>query len=146
MILKISLNQLFILNMNNAVWKSNPSQLTNIKVYLFLFWTVIIPLIVYLKTRFTIYELTDQIYREKTGILSQKIEELELYRVRDYSVDKPFLMRLFGLGNLTLITSDKTNPRVYMRAIRNVENVRDIFRKHVEEARKATGTKEVDFT
>lgn len=132
--------------MSNVVWKSNPSQLTNIKVYLFLFWTVIIPLIVYLKTRFTIYELTDQIYREKTGILSQKIEELELYRVRDYSVDKPFLMRLFGLGNLTLITSDKTNPRVYMRAIRNVENVRDIFRKHVEEARKATGTKEVDFT
>ena len=132
--------------MSNTVWKSNPSQLTNIKVYLFLFWTVIIPLIVYLKTRFTIYELTDQIYREKTGILSQKIEELELYRVRDYSVDKPFIMRLFGLGNLTLITSDKTNPRVYMRAIRNVENVRDIFRKHVEEARKATGTKEVDFT
>ncbi len=132
--------------MSNVVWKSNPSQLTNIKVYLFLFWTVIIPLVVYLKTRFTIYELTDQIYREKTGVLSQKIEELELYRVRDYSVDKPFLMRLFGLGNLTLITSDKTNPRVYMRAIRNVENVRDIFRKHVEEARKATGTKEVDFT
>ena len=132
--------------MSNTVWKSNPSQLTNIKVYLFLFWTVLIPLIVYLKTRFTIYELTDQIYREKTGVLSQKIEELELYRVRDYSVDKPFLMRLFGLGNLTLITSDKTNPRVYMRAIRNVENVRDIFRKHVEEARKATGTKEVDFT
>lgn len=134
------------LNMNNIIWKSNPSQLTNILVYLFFFWTVIIPLIVYLKTRFTIYELTDQIYREKTGILSQKIEELELYRVRDYSVEKPFLMRLFGLGNLTLITSDKTNPRVYMRAIRNVENVRDIFRKHVEEARKATGTKEVDFT
>ena len=132
--------------MNNIIWKSNPSQLTNILVYLFFFWTVIIPLIVYLKTRFTIYELTDQIYREKTGILSQKIEELELYRVRDYSVEKPFLMRLFGLGNLTLITSDKTNPRVYMRAIRNVENVRDIFRKHVEEARKATGTKEVDFT
>ena len=132
--------------MNNIIWKSNPSQLTNILVYLFFFWTVIIPLIVYLKTRFTIYELTDQIYREKTGILSQKIEELELYRVRDYSIEKPFLMRLFGLGNLTLITSDKTNPRVYMRAIRNVENVRDIFRKHVEEARKATGTKEVDFT
>lgn len=134
------------LNMNNIIWKSNPSQLTNILVYLFFFWTVIIPLIVYLKTRFTIYELTDQIYREKTGILSQKIEELELYRVRDYSVEKPFLMRLFGLGNLILITSDKTNPRVYMRAIRNVENVRDIFRKHVEEARKATDTKEVDFT
>ena len=132
--------------MSNLIWKSNPSQLTNIKVYLLLFWTVIIPLMTYLKTRFTIYELTDQIYREKTGILSQKIEELELYRIRDYSIYKPFLMRLFGLGNLTLITSDKTSPRVYINAIRNVEEVRDIFRKHVEEARKATDTKEVDFT
>ena len=132
--------------MSKTVWKSSPSQLTNINVYIFLFWTVLIPLIVYLKTRFTIYELTDQIYIEKTGVLSQKIEELELYRVRDYSIEKPFLMRLFGLGNLTLLTSDKTNRRVYMYGIKNVENVKDTFRKHVEAARKATGTKEVDFT
>ena len=132
--------------MNSIIWTSRPSQLTNILIFVLFFWTIIVPLIYYLKTRTTIYELTDQIYKEKTGILSQKIEEVELYRVRDYTIEKPFLMRIFGLGNLTLITSDKTNPRVYMRAIKDVESVKDTFRKHVEETRKLTGTKEVDFT
>ena len=132
--------------MEKIVWYGGPSQLINIKTYILLFWTVILPLIVYLRTRFTIYELTEERFREKTGILSQTIEELELYRVRDYSVEKPFIMRLFGLGNLTLLTSDKTNPKIYLYAIKNVENVRDLFRKNVEATRKKTGTKEVDFT
>ena len=132
--------------MDKIVWNGSPSQLTNIKTYILFFWTIILPLIVYLRTRFTIYELTEERFREKTGILSQKIEELELYRVRDYTVEKPFIMRLFGLGNLTLITSDKTNPKIYLYAIRNVESGRDVFRKNVEATRKHTGTKEVDFT
>ena len=132
--------------MEKIVWYGGPSQLINIKTYILLFWTVILPLIVYLRTRFTIYELTEERFREKTGILSQTIEELELYRVRDYTVEKPFLMRLFGLGNLTLVTSDKTNPKIYLYAIKNVESVRDLFRKNVEATRKKTGTKEVDFT
>tara|TARA_B100000927_G_C16309960_1_gene406983 strand:+ start:140 stop:547 length:408 start_codon:yes stop_codon:yes gene_type:complete len=131
---------------NEILWKSNPSQLTNILTYIFLFWTIIFPLIAYLKTRFTIYEMTNSRFIEKTGILSQKIQEVELYRVRDYSIDKPFLLRLFGLGNLTLITSDKTSPRVYVKAINNVEDVRNTIRSHVESAREKTGTKEVDFT
>ena len=132
--------------MDKIVWNGSPSQLTNIKTYILFFWTIILPLIVYLRTRFTIYELTEERFREKTGILSQKIEELELYRVRDYTVEKPFIMRLFGLGNLILITSDKTNPKIYLYAIRNVESVRDLFIKNVEATRKQTGTKEVDFT
>ena len=132
--------------MDKIVWNGSPSQLTNIKTYILFFWTIILPLIVYLRTRFTIYELTEERFREKTGVLSQKIEELELYRVRDYTVEKPFIMRLFGLGNLILITSDKTNPKIYLYAIRNVESVRDVFRKNVEATRKKTGTKEVDFT
>jgi uncharacterized membrane protein YdbT with pleckstrin-like domain len=132
--------------MDKIVWNGSPSQLTNIKTYILFFWTIILPLIVYLRTRFTIYELTEERFREKTGILSQKIEELELYRVRDYTIEKPFIMRLFGLGNLILVTSDKTNPKIYLYAIRNVESVRDVFRKNVEATRKQTGTKEVDFT
>ena len=132
--------------MNNLVWKGRPSQLTNILAYLFLFWTIVIPLYRYLKTRFTIFELTSDRFRTKIGILSQKVDELELYRVRDYEVFKPFLLRLFGLGNLTLITSDKTHPKIEMKAIKNPEVVLELFRKNVEISRRKTGTKEVDFT
>ena len=127
----------------DIIWSSRPDY---IFMYFFLFWTVIPPIIVYLKTRFTIYELSTERFIEKTGVLSQKIQEIELYRVRDYTIHKPFIMRLFGLGNLTLVTSDKSSPRIHLKAISNVENVRDMFRKQVEESRKKTGTKEVDFT
>ena len=132
--------------MKDLIWIGRPSQLINILVYLFLFWTVIIPLYSYLKTRFTIFELSKNRFRTKTGILSQKIDEVELYRIRDYEVYKPILLRIFGLGNLTLITSDKSHPRITLNAIIKLADVMETFRANVEKSRKDTGTKEVDFT
>jgi uncharacterized membrane protein YdbT with pleckstrin-like domain len=76
---------------DEKIWSGRPSQLVNFYTYLLLFWTIIFPIVAYLKTRFTIYELTQTRLRLKTGIFSQKIEDTELYRVRDYSIDKPFL-------------------------------------------------------
>ena len=128
------------------VWKSTPSQLTNFFTYLIFFWTVIIPLIVYLNTKFTIYELTSQRLKIKTGILNQTINELELYRVRDYQVQKPFLLRIFNLGHLILITSDKSDNKIQLSAITNVEEISDLIRNQVEEARERTKTRETDFT
>lgn len=132
--------------MSKLIWISRPSQLINIFIYLFLFWTIIIPLYSYLKTRFTIFELSKDRLKLKKGILSQQIDETELYRVRDYEVSKPFILRIFGLGNLKLITSDKTHPNITLNAIKNPENVLELFRENVERARRDTGTKEVDFT
>ena len=59
---------------------------------------------------------------------------------------KPFILRIFGLGNLKLITSDKSHPSITLNAIKNPENVLELFRENVERARRETGTKEVDFT
>lgn len=132
--------------MNELIWKSRPSQLINFFIYLFLFWTIILPIYSYLKTRFTIFELSKDRLKLKKGILTQKIDETELYRVRDYEILKPFILRLFGLGHLKLITSDKSHPIIILNAIKNPENVLELFRENVEEARKKTGTKEVDFT
>ena len=131
--------------MSKVLWKSGPSQITNFWVYLFFFWTVVIPVWIYLYTRFIKYELNAERLIVKTGILSQKIEETELYRVKDYSVSKPFFLRLFGLGNLVLTTSDKNNKYVKLYAIKDVEEIKDTIRTHVEKSRKRTGTKEVDF-
>jgi len=132
--------------MTKLIWVGRPSQLINIFVYLFLFWTIIIPLYYYLKTRFTIFELSEDRLKLKKGILNQRIDETELYRIRDYEVLKPFILRIFGLGNLNLITSDKSHPSITLKAIKNPENVLELIRENVERTRKDTGTKEVDFT
>ena len=130
--------------MDKLLWEDRPSQFSNFWIYLLFFWTIIPPIIVYLNTRFTKYELDSQRLKIKKGILSQNIEETELYRVKDYSIFKPFFLRLFGLGHLVLTTSDKNNKYVRLVAIKDTEKVKDIIRNHVEKARKRTGTKEVD--
>lgn len=128
------------------VWKGTPSQILNFFIYIFFFWTIFIPIIAYLKTRFTIYELSSQRLKIKTGILNQTINELELYRVRDYQIQKPFILRIFNLGHLILITSDKTDKEIKLDAIADVENVSNLIRNHVEMARERTKTRETDFT
>tara|TARA_B100001109_G_C18731052_1_gene411981 strand:+ start:152 stop:550 length:399 start_codon:yes stop_codon:yes gene_type:complete len=131
--------------MDKILWEDRPSQILNFWTYILFFWTIIFPVIAYLNTRFTKYELNSERLKIKKGILSQNIEETELYRVKDYSIFKPFFLRLFGLGHLVLTTSDKNNKYVQLSAIKDVEKIKDIIREHVEKSRKRTGTKEVDF-
>ena len=128
------------------IWIGRPSQLVNFYTYFLFFWTIIFPLIAYLKTRFTIYELTKTRLRLKTGIFSQQIEDTELYRVRDYSIDKPFWFRIFRLGHIKILTSDKSNPEIKLYAISKVENTAELIRYNVEVARKKSGTREIDYT
>ena len=91
-------------------------------------------------------ELSNKRLKLKTGILNQNIEETELYRIRDYSVDKPLLLRIFNLGNLVLHSSDSTSVSIKLSAIKDVEKIADVIRNSGEEARKSTGTREIDIS
>ena len=121
-----------------------PSQILNILSFILWSWTLIVPIIIYLKTRFTVYEVTDERIKLKTGILSQEIDECELYRIRDYKIVKPFFQRIFGLGNIELITSDRSNLRINLNGIKDPENLYNIIRDNVEKVRRKTGTREID--
>ena len=121
-----------------------PSQILNIISFILWSWTLLIPIIIYLKTRFTVYEVTDQRIKLKTGILNQEIDECELYRVRDYKVVKPFFQRIFGLGKIELVTSDRSNPNINLNGIKNPEILYNLIRDNVEKIRRKTGTREID--
>ncbi|MBL9176437.1 MAG: PH domain-containing protein [Verrucomicrobiaceae bacterium] len=109
---------------------------------------LIIPVLMWLVrwwvTKCTTYELTTQRLRIRAGILSRKVDELELFRVRDYSIEQPFLLRLVGLGNLTMVTSDATTPTVAMRAIPAVESVREKLRTAVQNERDRKRVRQLD--
>ena len=121
-----------------------PSQILNIVSFILWSWTFLIPIIIYLKTRFTVYEVTDQRIKLKTGILNQEIDECELYRVRDYKVVKPFFQRIFGLGKIELVTSDRSNSNINLNGIKDPENLYNLIRDNVEKIRRKTGTREID--
>jgi len=121
-----------------------PSQILNIVSFIIWSWTLFVPIIIYLKTRFTVYEVTDQRIKLKTGILNQEIDECELYRVRDYKVVKPFFQRIFGLGKIELVTSDRSNSNINLNGIKDPENLYNLIRDNVEKIRRKTGTRELD--
>ena len=126
------------------LYTARPSQILNIVPFIIWSWTLFVPIIIYLKTRFTVYEVTDQRIKLKTGILNQEIDECELYRVRDYKIVKPFFQRIFGLGKIELVTSDRSNSSINLNGIKNPENLYDLIRDNVEKIRRKTGTREID--
>lgn len=90
------------------------------------------------------YKISSEEIRMDSGILNRRHKFIELYRVKDYSVNSPFLYRLFGLGNLTLYTSDRTNPVFMLLVITEPEQKYQIIRDLVERNRKAKHVFEVD--
>ena len=90
------------------------------------------------------YEISQEEIRVKRGILSRNHEFVELYRVKDYSLNQPLVYRLFGLGNLTLFTSDRTHPVFTLWAIRDPEKKYQFLREQVERNRKEKHVFEVD--
>ncbi|HSI62113.1 MAG TPA: PH domain-containing protein [Candidatus Saccharimonadia bacterium] len=95
-------------------------------------------------TRTTYYELTSQRLRKTSGILNRTLDELELYRVKDYSVEMPLLMRMLGLGNIRLVTSDATTPVVDIPAIQGAMEVRELLRSAVQAERDRKRVRELD--
>ena len=94
--------------------------------------------------RTTAYELTSQRLRITRGILNRRLDELELYRVKDYVMVQPLFLRLFGLGNITLISSDASTPTVAIRAIPGVADVREKLRTAVQTERDRKRVRELD--
>jgi uncharacterized membrane protein YdbT with pleckstrin-like domain len=58
------------------------------------------------------YRLTTKRVVVETGILNKRLEQVDLYRVSDYTVLRPISQRLMGTGNLILRTLDHTSPHV----------------------------------
>ena len=129
----------------NLLWSGTPSQVTNLGT--FVIWGILACTLVlapvsliliiwkYLEVKNQVYELTNQRLKMHSGVLSKKIEELELYRVRDTQFEQPFFLRLFGLGNVILLTTDSTSPEIILPAIPSAQGVREQIRNAVEETR-----------
>jgi uncharacterized membrane protein YdbT with pleckstrin-like domain len=92
-----------------------------------------------------VFELTSERIRIYEGILNQKINEVELYRVKDTRLEKPFWMRIFGLSNIIMQTSDRSLPEVSILAVRGGVEIREKLRKQVEMLRDQKRVREVDF-
>ncbi len=99
----------------------------------------------YLVVRCQTFELTNERLRITKGVINQNIDEIELYRVKDIVIDRKWWMRLTGLGQLHLETSDRSLPHLDIPAIRDCIGLREALRKKVEAMRDKKRVREMDF-
>lgn len=135
------------------LWQGRPSQVVNLGTFILcgLFCWLVVPVFValwrWLEVRCMLYELTNQRFRVTHGVLGRRMDELELYRVKDMVFDQPFFLRLFSLANILIASSDIATPRAAIRALpaEEARQLRETIRGCVESLRDKKRVREVDF-
>ena len=133
---------------HKCIWKASPSQVTNLVSFIvgalvaaalsaglmlggwlggWWLWGVIAGICLLclgpwiwkaLNTKFFNYELTEDQLKLVSGVLGRNTEVMELYRIKDMTMERPFVYRLFGLSNIILTTSDRSDPTLTLTAVR----------------------------
>ena len=84
---------------------------------------------------FTRYHLSDDRLFCETGFLNIKQDEVLLYRVRDLQLNMKLTQRIFGMGTVCVISSDKSVPHLDLVNVRRPREVKELIHRSVEEAK-----------
>lgn len=84
---------------------------------------------------FTKYSLSEDRLFQETGFLNLNEEEVLLYRVRDVSLSRSLWQRIFGVGTITVHSSDKTSPTLAIINVKGSKSVKELIFTTVERAK-----------
>ena len=82
---------------------------------------------------FTRYALSEDRLFLSVGLLSVKDDDLLLYRIRDISCKRSLWQRLFGMGTITVTSSDKTHGTLVLKNVKHPLDVKELLHKQGEE-------------
>ena len=82
---------------------------------------------------FTRYALSHDRLFLSIGFFSVKDDDVLLYRIRDISVKRTLWQRLFGVGTVTVQSSDKSHPNLELKNIKDPMRVKELLHDLVEE-------------
>jgi uncharacterized membrane protein YdbT with pleckstrin-like domain len=103
-------------------------------------------LVLWLRRLSTHYRITTQRVVIERGILSKRMDQTDIYRIIDYTVERPFGQRLMGTGNLVLRTMEQNNPIVRIDGIKtDVVALYERLRAATEAEKRRRGVRMVDM-
>lgn len=82
---------------------------------------------------FTRYAISEDRLFQATGILNLKYEEILLYRIRDITLSRSFGQRIFGVGSITVTSSDKSRPVLVIQNVKDAPAVKELIHQQVED-------------
>ncbi len=136
----------------SILWEGTPSHVRDLPYHsvCLLLSPLVVPLFLsfwrYLTTRNHQIRISSERIQITTGVLSKRMEEVELYRVKDTALEQPFLLRLFGLANIHLKTSDQSSPQLLIGPIAEARAIRENLRGAIEKVRDKKRVREIDYS
>ena len=82
---------------------------------------------------FTRYALSEDRLFISVGFLNIKDDEILLYRVRDIDTSRSLWQRLFGVGTVVVMSSDKSMPNLVLKNIKDPVAIKELIHEQVEE-------------
>lgn len=123
------------------VWEGQPSYAAAGGTFIlcvlsaWLIFPIFVGVAEWLRIRHTHYCVTSERVLVTSGVFSKSIQQIELYRVRDLAVEYPLVLRLFGKGSISLLSTDKTSPQLVVAGIDNAAAIKEEIRFAVEALR-----------
>ena len=84
---------------------------------------------------FTRYRLSEDRLFCETGFLNIKSDEVLLYRVRDLQLNMSLGQRIFGVGTVCVVSSDKSIPHLDLKNVKQPRQVKELIHQYVEQAK-----------
>ena len=82
---------------------------------------------------FTRYALSEDRLFISVGLLNIKDDEVLLYRIRDIDTSRSLWQRIFGVGTITVMSSDKSMPTFVLKNVKDPIFVKELLHQQVEE-------------
>jgi len=95
-----------------------------------LLWRLAVVLMAYARIRSTIYSVTNQRVIMETGIAAKKVEDIDLRYIDETHFQQRIIERMLGIGNVTIVSSDKVAPTYVLHGIPDPRALRELIRSH----------------
>jgi PH (Pleckstrin Homology) domain-containing protein len=111
------------------LFTGNPAVISSLGQWALVVITIGIAWLVYwAKSKSVVYTLTTQRIQIETGLFSTIKASVELFRIDDFDIHRPFGMRVLGFSMLHLRSSDPDLATVLITGVPNLEALSDQLR------------------
>ena len=99
----------------------------------------------WLVMRTTRYRITSYRIDFERGLFTKKIDTLELWHVDDIKFEQGLLDRMMNVGSITVMSNDRTNPKLELDGIPNPRDIFDKLKERVIAVKRQRGVIKMDM-
>jgi membrane protein YdbS with pleckstrin-like domain len=102
---------------------------------------IVIPILITKRTR---YRISNYRIDREIGLLSKRIETLELWHVEDIQYYQSLIDRMLRVGTITVISHDDTTPRLELKSLPNPRPLFDSLKNRIIAVKRQRGVIKFD--